>query len=781
MREAVRTWMLISVLALASNVRAQEPAEPEPEPDAENDSEPEADDLFPDDDELEALIVSEEDITIPDVVVTATAEAERESETGGAVSRLDERRLERFDYDDPNSVLAQVPNVTLRHEDGYGLRPNIGLRGVNADRSTRITLMEDGVLFAPAPYAAPAAYYFPMMQRMTGVDVFMGPATIPYGPRTVGGAIDLRTREIPRDPHGAIDLALGSTWFTRAHAYYGASNEWGGFLVEGAYARSDGFKHVGDPEDGEDPLHTGFDRGELVLRGELRGTFPDDVYHRLELRAGVGAEVSNETYLGLTDEDFRRDPYLRYEASELDRMSWWRTEVQLRHRLEWGDDFELRTTAYRHDFDRAWNKVNAIGGTPSPGTTQSRRDLFDTLLHQVGANPYYVGILRGTEETSGADDYVLIGTNARRFGVTGVSSDAIGRFTTDPLRHQIRGGVRLHHDEVDRHHTEDAYAMVGGELSRATDPSYTTLLTDAQALAFSAYLSWSVSWETLTITPGIRTELIWTSYSDALTGLESADFRQAYLPGGAIQWQIIPEVQVFGGVMRGFAPVAPGQASNVSPEESITYELGGRLSSRSTGTDGELSLFVNDYTNFLAQCSFSAGCAADAEDDQANAGTAIIAGLDARIGQEIRLGEGASIPLRASYTFTYTELRSAIERSPNPQYAGGRPGDHLPYVPEHQFGAQAGIELREFGLNVSGSFVSEMWEAVGNGDELTPVPRTDPYFLLDAAMYLRPFEQLRIYVRGENLTNTQAIVARRPFGARPNRPLLIHVGVAIEF
>lgn len=737
------------------------------------------DDLFPEDGDLEALLEGEEDLAIPDVVVRAPAEPEPVHDTGGAVYRVDEELLERFNYDDPNTVLLQVPGVYVRQEDGYGLRPNIGLRGVDANRSTRITLLEDGVLFSPAAYAAPAAYYFPLMTRMTGVDVYMGAATIPYGPRTVGGAIDLRNREIPRELDGGLDLALGTTWLGRAHGHVGTSNDWGGFLVEGVYLHSDGFKHIGDPEGENAGQSTGFDRGEILLRGQLHGALTDDIYHRLELRLGFSGEVSNETYLGLTDEDFQTDPYLRYEATRLDRMAWWRTQAQLRHTLEWGDDFTLRTVAYRHDLQRDWNKLNAMGSLPTTVGSQARVGPYDVLTNPTTpANQLRLAVLRGAQDTTGtASDYLLIGNNGRRFANTGIQTDAVGRAETGPFRHQIRGGLRLHHDAVDRHHTEDAYAMTSGELVRATDESYTTLQNRAEALAFSAYVAWAVSWETLTLTPGVRTEVIWNDYEEEGVGA-SADVRAAVLPGASLEWAIVPEVRVFGGVMRGFSPVAPGQAAEVQPEESVTYEAGVRVIHEESRTTGQLTGFVNDYSNFLQQCSFAAGCAEMSIDEQANGGEAIIAGFDARVSTDLRIDE-VKLPLRASYTFTYTELQSTIENAPNPQFLGGQPGSHLPYIPEHQLSVQAGLEMRQFGINVAASYVGAMWEAVRREDDRPP-PRTDDAFLLDATAYVQVWEGVKLYVRGENLTLTQNITARHPMGARPGRPFLLQGGVRLD-
>jgi Fe(3+) dicitrate transport protein len=113
----------------------------------------------------------------------------------GSVYLIDNKELELKQSLNPHEVLKEVPGVIIQEEDGLGLRPNIGLRGAHPHRSRKVTLMEDGVLIAPAPYSAPAAYYFPLFSKITGVEVYKGPSSIKYGPNSVGGAINFLTRD----------------------------------------------------------------------------------------------------------------------------------------------------------------------------------------------------------------------------------------------------------------------------------------------------------------------------------------------------------------------------------------------------------------------------------------------------------------------------------------------------------------------------------------------------------------------------------------------------------
>ena len=717
-------------------------------------------------------VEDEDDLfTTPELTVAYTPEDV--FRIGGSVTLLGEEQLEAFEYDDPNAVMMQVPGVYVREEDGFGLRPNIGLRGASSDRSKKVTLMEDGVLFGPAPYAAPAAYYFPIISRMVGVEVFKGPAAILYGPNTIGGAVNFVSRAVPTEPDGGVDLAFGLFDYHKLDFHYGAGAPWGGFLLEAVDIGTTGFKELdADPE-----ADTGFRRSEFVLTGMVQTDASQDVYNRFELRFGYSRERSNETYLGLSDADFRADPDRRYSATQLDRMTWWRTELRLTHHVTIGEHVEVRTDLYRHDFDRTWRRLNRFRDGPT---------LLDTLSDPTGRREVYYRVLTGEADSASVNDPfqgqedLLVVSNARRFVAEGVQTRVRADFETGDFAHDLEVGARLHYDEIDRDHVERAYRMQNGALVRTADDPLPETDNFGQARALALYLVYGLRFAGLTVTPGVRTEIIHTELEDDLASTRSENDQSVLLPGVGAQYAITDTFGVLAGVHRGFSPVAPGQPDEVEPELSTNYELGVRYSDTEENRLGEVVGFVNDYTNLTGQCAGSAGCSPDLLDRQFNGGDVLVLGVEVAGQWSFELARELELPVRLSYTFTRGTFQTAFE-SDNPVFGIVEEGDEIPYVPSHQARVQAGLLGDRWAVHAGATYVGEMRETAGQGEpEDGELPLTDDYVLVDAVGAYTVFEGVELYLRVENLFDARPIVARRPFGARSTSPLTAQIGLRAD-
>jgi Fe(3+) dicitrate transport protein len=527
----------------------------------------------------------------------------------GSSQIVGKKELERFARDDVHKALASVPGVYIRQEDGYGLRPNIGMRGAASERSAKIALLEDDVLIAPAPYSAPAAYYFPLMARMVSMEVTKGPSAIAYGPNTVGGALNLTTKLIPMEREIVLDVAGGSDLYGKLHASYGESWNDVGVLIEAVKLRSDGFKHL----DGGGS--TGFDKNDLMLKLKGRAGKND-----LTLKAAYNDEVSHETYTGLSDADFAVDPYRRYAGTALDQFDAWHTQLQAGHLFTWSTG-SLTTTGYRNDFSRQWNKLNGFRG---------RRDLAEILAHpDAGNNSVYHAVLAGEQDSTSDAEALMIGTNARRFTSQGVQTTLKLHSGWWGLPHSTEVGLRLHHDLADRLHDEEGYRMTGGTLERDATPRMITLDATGSALALAAYARHQVRLGPVQLTAGVRTEMVWTTWEDHAD--PSHDSHASYsviIPGGGVVWQATPWLGLLAGVHKGFVPVAPGEEDGANPEESVNYEAGARAGNG--WWQAEVIGFFSDYSNLKGTCSFSAGCDAQHLDMEYNGGRVFIAGTEAR-------------------------------------------------------------------------------------------------------------------------------------------------------
>lgn len=687
------------------------------------------------------------------------------AEASGSVQVLDKKLLETFKFSDPNMVVLQAPGVYVRQEDAFGLRPNIGIRGASAERSSKIVLMEDGVLFGPAPYSAPAAYYFPLISRMVQVDVIKGPSAILYGPHTVGGAINFKTRDIPEGAKGSADIALGNYWSGRFQGHYGQSTKYSGFLVEGVHLRSSGFKEL----DGGGP--TGFERTEIMAKGSLNTDLSKESFHRVELKAGFSHERSDETYLGLSDADFRNNAYRRYVASQQDKMVWARSQLALTHEFVAGESFELRTTAYRHDLNRTWRKLNRFRSGPS---------LSDILSDPTsGQRRVYYDVLTGAQDSSTDAEALMIGTNDRTFVSQGLQTQANWRKSSEDWTHRIEAGARLHFDSISRLHTEDPTLMRSGQLTPEGTPTLSLVNNYGSTTAFAAHILYGVTYKHLTLTPGLRGEFIHMQLTDRSTGKEIPSSQNILLPGAGIHYAITQEFGVLAGVHRGFSPTSPGQASDIQPEQSWNYEGGMRYKNPEKNVHAELIGFFSDYSNLMGECRFATGCDESQVDQQYNGGAVHVYGLEAVAQKEHAFNKVLRGRLRATYTFTQSSFQTSFS-SENPIFGDVEKGDELPYLPNHQGTLQLGAFTDTWSADTLMTYVGMMREVAGQGT--TPEnEKTDPYFMVDLVGSYKVFRNASVYLRFENIFHAKPIVSRRPFGARPGKPFLAQVGFKYDF
>lgn len=698
--------------------------------------------------------------------ITITGTAEDRARASGSIHKVEEETLEQWHYKDVNRVLKDVPGVYIRHEDGYGLRPNIGMRGSDSNRSKKITLMEDAVLFAPAPYSAPAAYYFPMLPRMTSVEVYKGLSSIKYGPNSVGGAINFVSREIPTEYQeygsGAIDLSVGSYGFNQLHAYYGNSYNNFGWMLEGVHMGSDGFKEI------DEGGNSGFEKNDAVLKLRFNSDINADIYHQLDIKIGYANEESNETYLGLTDDDFDDNPNRRYVLSKYDKMEWEHKQFSINYFIDPGNDVTANTVIYRREFSRNWEKMNGFTGN-APLTSEILRDPY-TPLHSV-----YYALMTGEESSSGPHDRVILEAKDRDFVSQGIQTQIDLEKPVFGYKNKLSIGIRYHEDEVTRDHKAREYEVVFGDIFLREDIApRDTIQNFAKAQALSLFAFDEVIFGDLAISAGVRQEVIHTDFIDYTDNSKVKDDFSVLLPGAGFNYSLTKQLRILGGIHEGFVSVPPGSDEGVDPERSTNYELGFRYIDNILS--GSVIGFYSDYSNLQGTCTFSLGCSAEDVDKGFNAGEVDIWGLETDFKATVTniFNSRLDLPISLVYTYTDSEFQNSFS-SPRPDLVDVKEGDKLPMLPEHLLTFTVGLSSSHWDTALSFNYVSEMRTTAGQGRPEKEY-RTDSQKVVDYTVNIYPNRTSTLYFTIENVFNDQAIVARRPFGARPSKPRSLLMG-----
>lgn len=708
--------------------------------------------------------------------VTVIGTQDRREEIPGSASIVTEETLDRYQYTDVHRALQEVPGVVIQEEDGFGLRPNIAIRGGRSNRSADITLMEDGMLTGPAPYAAPEAYYFPQMDRMKSLEVIKGSGAVKYGPRTTNGVLNMVTKSIPAKKKADFIAEAGSFESYRTGVTTGASTENVGLMLNAVHKETQGFKNI-DFVGG----NTGFNVEDVLGKFRLQTSPSAERYQELELKFGYYDELSNETYLGLTNSDFIANPNRRYGSSQLDNMNVGAWQAAATHFIEVSPDVDITTSFYRNEVDRTWYRLNGltIGGI--------RRDIA-TIFNDPVANAAYINALKSADTTGGT---FIQRDNARTYYAQGVQSLLGMDYALGNTKNKMEVGIRFHMDEEDRFQREDTFDMVGGRATIVSTGAAGAAGNRIQsANAWSGFVQNELSWERWKFTPGIRFEHINLKREDygasdpgrtgsALSVLENT--LDVWIPGMGVSYAVTDSWKLLGGVHKGFAPPGvpgtAGEAAFSSEEESINYELGTRYAKGNWS--GELFGFLTDYENLLGRDTFSSG--GGGTGDAFNGGEVQVKGIEA-VGQynaaEISgLSNDYRLPLTVSYTVMQGEFKNSFV-STFPEWGTVTKGDELPYQPKNQLFLSAGLETDEWGISMAGKFVDEMRNTAGRG----PIPqnsRVAARWTVDLAGEYKLTDKVGAFATVENLFNQEYVAARRPAGVRPGMPLTAMAGLKI--
>ena len=711
--------------------------------------------------------------------VLVTGNGTEAGKVAGSTTFLSEDDLAVQAQTDVLRILRSVPGVNIQEEDGYGLRPNIGLRGSGSDRSSRIVLMEDGVPIAPAPYASPSAYYFPTTGRMHAIEVTKGPSAVRYGPRTTGGAINLFSTPVPDDFSGHAQAFFGTDDRQRAHAWAGGredlSASWqAGGLIELYHDETEGFKEL----DSGGP--TGFDADDIMLKFGLYnadGPLPQSLEFKYQSRE----ETSNETYLGLTLDDFRDNPFRRYDASLNDEFNGENELFQLTHKIEFSPSLSLTTFAYNHDFFRNWYKLQGIAADGSGASG-------DTGISAIIADPVtYAEEYALVTGAASLDDSIVIRANRRDYSSKGVQTVLNWKLGFSGIGHDLTIGVRVHEDEEDRFQEEDAYRLEAGELfltSAGVPGSQANRVSSGEAIA--VFVEDRISWDRLTVTAGLRFE----DYELTREDFDTADplrasgptrvrtlSDQVVVPGLSALYEVTGGLTLLAGVHKGFAIASPGNTTS-DPEESINYEAGGRYTRGSFSA--EAIAYFNDYSNLLGSCTNSSGgqCVIG---DQFDGGEVDVKGIELTASWDAAsvLETGLSLPLGLVYTWTDAEFQQGFASDYEP-WGNVEAGDALPYVPEQQVTLSAGIEGARWGGSLQGNYVDEARARAGQG-AIPAGERIDSRWIADASVWLDVTPSLRLRAKAENLFDETYVASIDPAGLRPGKPQEILVGMEVSF
>jgi Fe(3+) dicitrate transport protein len=666
------------------------------------------------------------------------------SEVPGSIERVDAQTLQNSRFFSFSEALRKVAGVNVREEEGFGLRPNIGIRGTNPTRSTKILLLEDGVPLAYAPYGDNASYYHPPIERYESIEVLKGSGQIAFGPQTIAGLVNYITPNPTEKPSFGVRLSGGNrAFFNGSFSGSGTINKTGIFAN---YSRKQG---NGARENISSKLND--------ISTKVVQTLNDR--NALTLKFSYYGEDSNVTYSGLTTAEYAADP--RANPFKNDFFYGDRFGFSASHAGVLSAKAVINTNFYANKFKRHWWRQSSNSGQRP---------------NRLGVDPDCLSMAH-LNTTCGNEGRL------REYETYGVEPKFT--FTYDAgtsLRGELHAGVRGHW-EVQKRRQEN------GDLPNSRS-GVASEINERRNDAYSAFVQNRFIFGDLAITPGVRFERINIERTNLLASpiaFGNTTVNEV-IPGIGVAYSGLPKTTLFAGIHRGFSPPRAediisnsGGVIELDSELSWNYEAGIRTNPF-RGLRLEGTYFRLDYENQIVAASLAGGVGATLT----NGGETLQQGLEfsGQLDSGVLFESRHNIYLRTAYTWLPTaEFRDIRFSTITPSIS--ITGNRLPYVPE----TTATTSLGYSHTNGFDAFIENVYVGRQFGDDLNTVNpiANGQRGAIPSQTYWNATANYRIerwkttfFVTAKNLLDRSFIVDRSR-GILPSTSRLVQTGVHIRF
>lgn len=441
-------------------------------------------------------------------------------------------------------VMRFIPGVQVTDNSSSGgsaISLNIGVRGLEGRYSPRTTVLLDGIPLAVAPYGQPQLSFAPLsLGNIESIDVVRGGGAVRYGPQSVGGIINFRTRDIPNQPV-AGDASVRYNDFSEG----GHNTQYSAFI--GGQVNNDlGLALLYSGQDGSGwRQHSDEKIDDVALKFRYALTPTSEVFGKFSY-----FEARTDVPGGLNSAQYAADPFQSQRTRDM--WSGRRTGIDLGYINTISDtqEFELRT--YYNDSFRQSLLANG----------------FDATATSVSNQP-------------------------RNYGVFGIEPRYTQRLFAGSFTHDVTVGMRYLRERADETNVNYNLRTGRSTVARQSDNS-----TDAYAY----YVDDQIAVGKWRVTPGLRFEDVEIGRVNKLTGYSETVTSNEPLPSLNVAYLLSPQFTVFGNYTTSYGSIQHLQlnlnplGNPLQPETAKTVEAGLRWNA-GDGTSAEATVFDMRFDN----------------------------------------------------------------------------------------------------------------------------------------------------------------------------------------